>query len=282
MAKRLTGKVAVVTGSGSPIGIGHQVALLMATEGANVVVNDIGKDSSGNWSADNVVNEIKKSGGSAVANYDSVANMEGCRNIIKTAIVNFSRIDILVNTAGNFLSKPTVDTTEKEWDLTMAIHLKGPFALCQAAVKKMITQKSGGRIINFTSGAAFPPMMPGGAVLAYAAAKAGILGFTKALSLEMQPYGITVNAISPNAVTGLFPMTRGPGSQPGPEHVAPLVVYLATDEAKDITGQIIYTSGGDLCIYAPPMGVGANQNIYKPGIWTVDELIQIMPRMLGK
>jgi NAD(P)-dependent dehydrogenase (short-subunit alcohol dehydrogenase family) len=207
--------------------------------------------------------------------------MEGGRNIIKTAIANFSHIDILVNTAGNFLNKPTIDTTEEEWDLTMAIHLKGPFALCQTAVREMINQKSGGRIINFTSGAAFPPMLPGGPVLAYAVAKAGILGFTKVLSLEMQPYGITVNAISPNAVTGLFPFERGTGPQPGPEHVAPLIAYLATDEAKDVTGQIIYCGGGDLCIYPPPMGVGVNQNIHKPGTWTIDELIQIMPGMLG-
>ena len=124
-------------------------------------------------------------------------------------------------------------------------------------------------------------MLPGGPVLAYAVAKAGILGFTKVLSLEMQPYGITVNAISPNAVTGLFPFERGTGPQPGPEHVAPLIAYLATDEAKDVTGQIIYCGGGDLCIYPPPMGVGVNQNIHKPGTWTIDELIQIMPGMLG-
>ena len=283
MTQRLAGKVAVVTGSGSPVGIGHQVALLMAVEGAKVVVNDICKDAEGRWGADNVVDEIRKAGGTAVANYDSIASMEGGQNLVKAAISNFSRIDILVNTAGNFLSKPTIDMTEEEWDLTLDIHLKGPFALSQAAIKEMIKQNTGGRIINITSIAAFPPGLVGGmSALAYGTAKAGVIGFTKMLSLELQPHGITVNAISPNAVTGLFPQQRGPGAQPLPEHVAQIIVYLATDDAKDITGQIIYSGGGDLTIYAPPMGVGVNQNIHKPDAWTIDELIQIMPRMIQK
>ena len=252
MTQRLAGKVAVVTGSGSPVGIGHQVALLMAVEGAKVVVNDICKDPEGRWGADNVVDEIKSAGGTIVANYESVASIEGGQNLVKTAISNFGRIDILVNTAGNFLSKPTVDTTEEEWDLTLAIHLKGRFALSQAAIKEMIKQNTGGRIINITSIAAFPPGLVGGAsALAYGTAKAGVIGFTKMLSLELQPHGITVNAISPNAVTGLFPQKRDPGAQPGPEHVAVIIVYLATDEAKDITGQIIY-SGVETSLFMPP------------------------------
>jgi NAD(P)-dependent dehydrogenase (short-subunit alcohol dehydrogenase family) len=149
----------------------------------------------------------------------------------------------------------------------------------------MIKQKSGGRIINITSMAAFPPGLGPGPTIAYSTAKAGILGFTKNLSLEMIEHGITVNAISPIAVTDLFPIEGRvvDGVQMfGPEFVAPIIVYLATDEAKEITGQIIYSGSGDLIVYAPPMQMpGAHQYIYKNGKWTIDELIDIMPRITG-
>lgn len=284
MAKKLSGKVAVVTGAASDAGIGKEVALAMAAEGAKVVVNDIGKSPDGTKAADKVVKEIQKARGTAVANYDSVATMSGSSNIIKTAVSNFGRIDILVNTAAIFQVKPTVDYTEAEWDMMLAVHLKGHFGCTQAAIKEMIKQKSGGRIINFTSNAAFPQSLGPGPAVAYSTAKAGVLGFTKSLSLEMKDQGITVNAIAPIAVTRLFPI---PGKVVdgvqiyGPEYVVPIVVYLATDEAKDITGQIIHSGASDLVVYAPPLhNLGAHQRIYKTGKWTVDELIQVMPKMM--
>ena len=282
MPQRLKGKSAVVTGGGD--GIGRATALALAAEGAKVVVNDIGHDPDGTSKADKVVEEITKAGGTAVANYDSVATMLGGENIIKTATSNFGRIDILVNCAGNFILGPTADCTEADWDSVINVHLKGHFSCAQAAIREMIKQKSG-RIINITSIAAFPSMLGPGPSIAYGTAKAGILGFTKMLSLEMKEHGITVNAISPAATTKLFPNTQrmiGGIQTYAPEFVAPIIVYLATDEAKDITGQIIYSGAGDLCIYSPPMNMpGAHQYIHKMGKWTVDELIEIIPRMIA-
>jgi NAD(P)-dependent dehydrogenase (short-subunit alcohol dehydrogenase family) len=283
MAQKLKGKVAVVTGAGSENGIGKEVALAMASEGANVVVNDITKDTAGTWGADSVVMEIKQAGGTAIANYDSVATMSGGENIIKTATSNFGRVDILVNCAGNFISGPTVDCTEDEWDLIMAIHLKGLFSCTRAAVREMLKQKSGGRIINFTSIAAFPHELGPEPAIAYGTAKAGVLAFTKTLSLEMEKNGITVNAISPNAATVLFPFPEMFGAKRyGPEFVAPVIVFLATDEAKNITGQIIYSGGGDIAIHDQPMQTPEPPRfIQKTGKWTVDELIKIIPPLIS-
>lgn len=284
MAQRLTGKSAVVSGSGG--GIGRAVALAMAAEGAKVVINDIGKDTGGNSMADKVVEEINKSGGTAFANYDSVATMAGGQNIIKTAISNFGRIDILVNCAGNYLLGTIEDMKEESWDSIIAVHLKGHFSCIQAAVKEMIKQKYG-RIINISSAGAFM-FVPGvSRSIAYPAAKAGIMGLTAALSANLKQHGITVNAILPDAVTKLFPAPTeiggGKKMRKGPEYVAPTIVYLATDEAQNITGQYISAAGGELCIYNRPFQIpGPHMFAHKMGQWTVDELSQIIPQMLGK
>jgi NAD(P)-dependent dehydrogenase (short-subunit alcohol dehydrogenase family) len=281
MVQKLMGKVAVVTGSGN--GIGREVALLMAAEGAKVVVNDVAQDSDGTKAADRVVKEITGAGGTAVANNDSVASMTGGESIIGTAIKNYGRIDILVNNAGNFVAKPTIEHTEQDWTGILDVHLKGLFACSQAAVREMIKQKSGGRIINITSAAAWMMMAAKGHCLAYATSKAGVLGFTKSLSLEMAEYGITVNAISPNAVTQLFPWggkSEG-GPREGPEFVAPVIAYLATDEAKDITAQIIYSGAGDIGVHEAPLQMpGEDHFIHKTGKWTIEELIEAMPKIV--
>jgi NAD(P)-dependent dehydrogenase (short-subunit alcohol dehydrogenase family) len=286
MAQHLTGKVAVVTGAGSEVGIGKEVALAMAAEGAKVVVNDLGKNADGTRGADKVVMEIKNNGGIAVANYESVATMAGTANIVKTAIDSFGRIDIVVNAAGIFQIKPTVDVTEADWDNMLAVHLKGSFGCIQAAIKEMIKQKSGGRIINFTSHAGWSQGLGPGPALSYLTAKAGILGFTQGLSLEMEKEGITVNAIAPRASTRLFPI---PGKIVngvqlfGPEYVAPICVYLATDDAKNVTGQFFNIGSGELTVYATPLNFKAqHQHLFKPGKWTVDELIEIIPQYINK
>ena len=284
MTQRLTGKSAVVSGSGD--GIGRAVALAMAAEGAKVVINDIGKDTGGNHIADKVVEEINKAGGTAVANYDSVATMAGGQNIIKTAIDNFSRIDILVNCAGNYLLGTIEDMKEESWDSVMAVHLKGHFSCIQAAVKEMIKQKYG-RIINISSAGAFM-FVPGvSRSIAYPAAKAGIMGLTAALSANLKQHGITVNAVLPDAVTKLFPASTAMGGgkkmRKGPEYVAPTIVYLATEEARNITGQYILAGGGELCIYNRPFQIpGPHMFAHKMGQWTVDELSQIIPQMIGE
>lgn len=286
MAQQLKGKSAVVTGSGSPLGIGRAVVIALAAEGAKVVVNDIGRDKDGKSAADKVVDTIKKAGGVAVANYDSVATMEGGENIIKTAVSNYGKIDILVNCAANFLPRRIFDTTEKEWDSIIAVHIKGHFACTKAAVVQMIKQKSGGRIINFSSRGA----TVGGGSAVYSTAKAGILGFTSALSFDLKEFNITVNAILPSAVTELFPGQKRrmednipPSANPEAEYVAPMVCYLATDEAKDINGRYIYASGGDICVYPRPLILPADSPIFirKTGKWTVEEIGQILPPLLG-
>jgi len=283
MSKKLQGKVAVITGSGSQTGIGKETALAMAVEGARVVVNDISKDPDGNYGADRVVKLIRDAGGTAVANYDSVTTMEGGKNLIKSAIDNFGKVDILVNTAGNYKIAPTVDMKEADWDSIIAVHLKGLFACTQAALKYMIKQKSG-RIINITSSAAWMPKMDRNPPqAAYSAAKAGVMGFTKMLSAEMKEYNITVNALSPKARTSLFPM---PGKVVdgvqivGPDYVAPLICYLATDAAQDITGQMFFMGSGDIIAFSPPIiGPGDHQHLNKLGEekWTQEELSDTVP-----
>jgi NAD(P)-dependent dehydrogenase (short-subunit alcohol dehydrogenase family) len=286
MAQHLNGKVAVITGAGSDLGIGKEVALAMAAEGAKVVVNDIGKNADGTRGADKVVEEIKNAGGIALANYESVSTMSGTAIIVKTAIDNFGRIDIVVNTAGIFQIKPTVDVTEAEWDNMLAIHLKGTFGCVQAAVKEMLKQKSGGRIINFTSHAGWATGLGPGPTVPYITAKAGILGFTKGLSLELEKEGITVNAVAPRAATRLFPI---PGKIVngvqiyGPEYVAPLVVYLATEEAKGVTGQFFHIGSGEIAVYATPLNFKAqHQHLFRDRKWTVDELIEVIPQYINK
>jgi NAD(P)-dependent dehydrogenase (short-subunit alcohol dehydrogenase family) len=285
MGQKLKGKSAVVTGSGNPVGIGRAVALALAAEGAKVVVNDIGIDKDGKKAADRVVAEIIKAKGVAVANYDSVATVQGGENIIRTALTNFGKIDILVNCAGNFIPRRFADTTEQEWDSIISVHVKGHFSCIKAAIKEMIKQKSG-RIINFSSRGA----TVGGGSPVYSTAKAAILGLTSSLAADVKEYGITVNAILPSAVTGLFPWAKKRmednlpvAASTEPEYVAPMVTYLATDEAQGITGRYIYASGGDICIYPQPLLVPAESPVFirKIGKWTVDEIGQVIPQLLG-
>ena len=284
MTQRLSGRSAVVTGGGD--GIGKAVAFAMAAEGAKVVVNDIGKDPQGNSMADKVVEEINKAGGTAVANYESVATVAGGQKIIQTAVSNFGRVDILVNCAGNYALGTIEDMTEESWDSVMDVHVKGHFSCSQAAVKEMIKQKYG-RIINISSSAAFM-FLPGiSRSIAYPAAKAAIMGLTATLSANLKQHGITVNAILPDAVTKLFPFPTVLGAankiRKGPEYVAPTIVYLATEEARNVTGQYIYACGGELCVYNRPFQVpGPHTFAQKDGQWTVEELARIISQMLGQ
>ena len=280
MTQRLKGKAAVVTGGGA--GIGRGISLALAEEGAKVVVNDISHDS-----ADKVVGEITKANGTAVANYDSVDSVQAGENIIKTATSNFGRIDILVNCAGNFQLNPATEMTEEIWDSIIGVHVKGHFSCVKAAIPGMLKQKSG-RIINFSSIASFF----GSSCPAYNTAKAGILGFTGALSRDLKEYGITANAILPSAVTQLFPFEERKGflddNMPvspclDPDYIAPLVAYLATDEARAVTGKFFHASGGDICIYATPFQLPGEAHMFirKADKWTVDELSEIIPELLG-
>ncbi|HTY16288.1 MAG TPA: SDR family NAD(P)-dependent oxidoreductase, partial [Myxococcota bacterium] len=229
----LDGKVAIVTGSGG--GIGREHALALAAAGAAVVVNDLGgtRDGSGagHSMADAVVEEIRKAGGTAVANYDSVSTVAGGQGILKTAVDAFGRVDVLVNNAGILRDKTLAKMSEAEWDSVIAVHLKGAFCVTQPVFQRMREQESGGSIINTSSTSGLEGNF---GQTNYGAAKAGIAGLTRCLALEGQKFGIRVNAIAPVALTRMtedLPMAKNEAfkERMSPKHVAPLIVFLASD-----------------------------------------------------
>ena len=296
MGKRLAGKVAIVTGSGR--GIGRAEAIALAKEGAKVVVNDLGGGGDGSGSshtpAEEVVQEIKKLGGEAVANYDSVSTLTGGQNIIDTAVKTFGRLDILVNNAGILRDRMIFNMSEEEWDIIMKVHLYGHF-YCTRPACSIFRQQRSGRIINTSSSAGLGNMGQAN----YSAAKEGIVGFTRTVAKDMAKYGVTCNAIRPNAATRL---TLSPElkaawvkqfadkgmkeaeiekaiddmlAQSTPDMIAPLVVYLSTDSAAYISGHTFWVGGGEVGLYSEPE---VTVKIKKDGVWTLDELIDQMPK----
>ncbi len=255
----LDGKVAVVTGAGGGIGRAH--ALAFAKEGAKVIVNDLGgaRDGSGGGSqmADDVVAEIKAAGGEAAANYASVSTLEGAQAIVQSAVDAFGRIDILVNNAGILRDKSLLKMEEAMWDAVIAVHLKGTFAVSQAAARKMVEQGQGGRIINTSSTSGLIGQF---GQANYGSAKAGIAGFTRVAAIELMKSSITVNAIVPIAFTR---MTADLGMVPeelSPEKISPMVVYLASDLAAGVTGRIFGIQGNFLREYKMAMTDGVNKD----------------------
>jgi len=305
MGDRLKDKVAVVTGAGR--GVGRGIALLMAAEGAKVVVNDLGAAVTGAGAsatpADEVVAEIKKMGGQAVANYDSVSTVEGGEKIIKTAIDNFNRIDILVNNAGILRDRMIFNMTPEEWDAVIKVHLYGVFN-CTKPASVVMRQQRWGRVISMTSTSG---VIGNSGQANYGAAKMGIVGFTYVCARDLGKYGVTVNAIAPAAATrmtlsdevmaarairaargleGAGPASKEPPKEApaaargpaDPEDVAPMVAYLATEQAANINGRVFYAAGGQYSLFSNPEMV---RNIFKQGRWTLDELMGIMPRTLA-
>jgi NAD(P)-dependent dehydrogenase (short-subunit alcohol dehydrogenase family) len=290
MSERLKGKVAVVTGAGR--GIGRAEALALAAAGAKVVVNDVGSELDGigtsNFPADKVVQEINLSGGEAVADYNSVAVAEGGENIIQTAIDNYGRIDILVNNAGILRNRMIYNMDNEEWDSVLKVHLYGHFYCTRAACSYFKKQQSG-CIVNTSSSAGLGVA----GEVNYSAAKEGIVGFTRNVARDMSKYGVTCNAIRPAAQTRMIsPQIKAALTNMHdqnikdtvisfesliPEKVAPFVVFLATDVAKAITGCTFSVYGGTIGIYSEPV---IKSSIYKDGIWTLDELVQLIPELL--
>lgn len=298
MGTRLKGRSAVVTGAGR--GIGRDVALALAAEGAKVVVVDPGVSRGGEGSdvapADEVVAEIKKRRGSAIASHESVTDFAAAEKIIKSCVDNFGRIDILVNCAGVLRERMVFNMSEEEWDTVLTVHLKGTFNMCRHASVFMKGQKYG-RIINTTSDAWRGTVGQSN----YAAAKGGIVSFTRAIAREMGRYGVTCNCIAPNAATrmtlteevkagwwkrveqGIWTKEKYEESvnMPGPEFVAPVVAYLATDEAASINSQVFGCGGGRMALYCEPIeSRGLYKNYKKEGPWTIDELIDLVPKTL--
>jgi NAD(P)-dependent dehydrogenase (short-subunit alcohol dehydrogenase family) len=292
----LEGKVAVVTGAGR--GIGRSVAMQMAAEGARVVVVDPGVNLDGSGSdagpAERVVAEIKAGGGTAVPCLESVSTVEGGENIIKTALDNFERIDILVNVAGILRDRMIFNMTPEEWKAVIDVHLKGHFCTIKPA-SVLMRQQRWGRIINFSSVSG----LTGNAGQAnYGAAKSGIAGLTRVVARDLGRYGVTCNAISPGADTrmtasvsdtarelrsragiqsGSTARTAAEMAERSPDQVAPMVCFLATDYAWNINGQVFAVSGGTVSLLHHPL---AQRTIYKPGMWTLDELDYLVPEKL--
>ncbi len=287
MAKRLAGKVAIVTGAGR--GIGRGEALALASEGAKVVINDLGGAVDGSGAAhspaDKVVAEIKKLGGEAVANYDSVATIEGGENIVKTAIDNFGKVDILVNNAGILRDRMLFNMTGEDWDMVLKVHLFGHFYTIKA-VSPVFRQQRYGRIINTSSVAGLNTTTYG--QVNYGAAKEGIVGLTRKVARDMGRYGVTCNCIRPNAGTRLTlsdemkkarPETMARFEQMRPEGIAPLVVWLASDDAANVNGRTFFVEKGRIGLYSEPI---LEKLLVKDGGWTTDELFKLMPVTMTK
>ena len=252
---KLDGKVAVVTGAGR--GIGRQHAIALAQAGAKLVVNDLGASLTGEGAdtgpAHEVVREIEALGGEAVADGENVADFTGAKRLIDGAIATFGRLDILVNNAGILRDRMLVNMEEHEWDAVIEVHLKGHFSPTRHAAahwreRAKAGEKVAARVINTSS-----PSGVFGNVgqLNYGAAKAGIVGFTLIAAQELQRYGVTVNAIAPNARTrmteaafGEIPPPENGFDPADPANNSPIVVALCADEAQDITGQVFFVYGG--------------------------------------
>ena len=242
----LDGKVAIITGAGG--GLGEAYAKLFAKEGAAVVVNDLGgpRDGSGadTSAAQKVVNDIVAAGGRAVANGDDVSTMQGGENILKTALDNFGQVDILVCNAGILRDKSFANTSEQDWDLVVKVHLKGTYCCTMPVWKWMKDNGKPGTIImtSSTSG-----LYGNFGQSNYGAAKAGIYGFMRVLSIEGRKYGIRVMGLAPGAFTRMTSDLPGfrdkePDPMALPENIAPGVLYMASDLAADHTGKVLGVS----------------------------------------
>ena len=290
MGNRLKDRVAVVTGSGQ--GIGKAIALALAKEGAKVVTNNRRPGTEGG-DAETVAKEIKAMGGEAVPFFGSISEFDVAEKIIQTAVDSFGRVDILVNNAGADAPRMVWNMTEEDWDRCVDSFLKGSFNCTRFACGLMREQKWG-RIINTTSTAWLGTV----GHCNYGAAKAGLVGLTRAVAREMGRYGVTCNAYAPTAATrftlsdeivagfkkrheaGLMTKERFEEltNPPSPETVTPLIVYLCTDEAADINGQVFDVTGGNIAIYSEP--VKKKSIVKEKGLWTVEELIDQVPKAL--
>ena len=291
MANLLQDKVAIVTGSGR--GIGRGVAMLMAAEGAKVVVVDPGVNVDGSGSdqsiAEQVVSEIRQAGGTAVASIESVTSMSGGESIVQTAVDSFGKLDIVVTVAGILRDRMVFNMSEEEWDDVIAVHLKGTFTVVKHACILFRQQRSG-RVITFSSTSG---LYGNSGQANYGAAKDGIAGFTRVVARDMGRYGVTANAISPSAATrmtvsvpdearelrasrgivGASTTLRGE-----PDDIAPMVAWLASDEAAHVNGHVFHVTEGLVTLLNEPEPV---KTIQKDGKWTVEELVRVVPVTLG-
>lgn len=281
----LEGKVAVVTGAAR--GIGRAEALLLAREGASVVVNDVGGEWDGSGTDDRpaqqVVDEITQAGGAASANYDDISTWDGAQALIDQAVSTFGRLDILVNNAGILRDRVIINMTEEDWDSVVRVHMKGHAATMHHAARhwrarSKAGEQTTGRIINTSSESGF---MGNAGQLNYAAAKSGIATMTMVAARELARYGVTANCIAPRARTRMITNTFGDQfmaapddeatfDQFAPENVAPLVAFLASDASAHISGNAFIVYGGTVILEKPWESAG---QIEKDGRWEPAELV---------
>ncbi|MCW2786570.1 MAG: short-chain dehydrogenase [Marmoricola sp.] len=251
MTRLLEGRVAIVTGAGRGIGRAH--ALELARHGAKVVVNDYGvsiNGEKGDSPADEVVAEIKALGGEAVTNGADVADFDQAAAMVQQAIEVFGGLDILVNNAGFVRDRMLINTSEEEWDAVIRVHLKGHFAPLKHAGTYWRNEAKAGRqrvarVINTSSGAGLQGSL---GQTTYSAAKAGIAAMTLVASVEMSRYGVTVNAIAPVAKTRMTEGAFDTSAMALPEDNSPIVAWLASEEAGDVTGRVIEIDGSQICL----------------------------------
>lgn len=287
----LEGKVAVVTGSGQ--GIGKAIAIGMAREGAKVITNNRRPGTEGG-DAETTAKEIRDAGGEAVAVFADIAKFDDAQRLIQDAVDNFGRIDILVNCAGADAPRMIWNMSEEEWDRCLNSFLKGTFN-CTRFASALMRQQRWGRIISMSSDAWLGTVGHAN----YGAAKAGIVGFTRAIARELGRYGITCNAVCPEAATrftlapdvvagfkkryeaGLITKERLDEllGVPPPEYVTPFIIYLASDKAGNINGQVLRASGGEITLFSEPVRM---KSIFKSeGIWSQEELSELIPKTLA-
>ena len=281
----LKDKVAIITGAGR--GIGKESAIFLAKEGAKVLVNDLGANPDGSGEdkiADEVVEEITSLGGEALANYESVDSYEGGKNIFESALNEFGAVDILVNNAGILRDKTLFNMDESDWDAIMAVHLKGHFNCTQPFVRYIReTNRLNCKIINMSS---VSGLIGNFGQTNYGAAKAGIAGFSRSLSMEMAKYKCSVNTISPGAATRLtIDLMKAAGREvdendwkQGPQQIAPVIAWLSSEEANEITNQIFHISQGNVGIMQQPAVI---KSIKSDDVWDLDKLNMVMPDLVA-
>ena len=281
----LKDKVAIITGAGR--GIGKESAIFLAKEGAKVLVNDLGANPDGSGEdkiADEVVEEITSLGGEALANYESVDSYEGGKNIFDSALNEFGAVDILVNNAGILRDKTLFNMDESDWDAIMAVHLKGHFNCTQPFVRYIReTNRLNCKIINMSS---VSGLIGNFGQTNYGAAKAGIAGFSRSLSMEMAKYKCSVNTISPGAATRLtIDLMKAAGRnvdendwKQGPQQIAPVIAWLSSEEANEITNQIFHISQGNVGIMQQPAVI---KSIKSDDVWDLDKLNMVMPDLVA-
>jgi len=278
MGKLLEGKVAVVTGSGR--GIGRGIALALATEGAKVVVNDVGCATDGRGTdadpAAGVCKEIAALGSEAIPNYESVAEFDSAGNIIKAAVDKWGRIDILVNNAGILRDKQLVNMSPEDFDAVLKVHLYGGFNCSRHALPHM-REKGYGRIINIVSSAGLRGNF---GQANYGAAKAGLMGMTFVIAVEHMKgnaegkYSITANALAPAGMTRMVGQIPGMEGRPVPPEMnpdlnGPIVAYIASEEAKHVNGQIFGRRGYAYTLFQTPKPLAA---MFKEGGWSAGDI----------